>query len=83
MKTNNTTGSKSVDAYLVQAAVEMAPAVSSVEELRDWMNENMLTIVERASAMQSDLVNRFFASDAMQSQAKRIIGRSVWEVCQA
>ena len=83
MTTNNTTGSKSVDAYLMQAAVEMAPAVSSIEELRAWMSENMLAIVERASAMQSDFVNRFFASEAMQAQAKRIVGRSVWEACQA
>lgn len=83
MTTNNTAGSKSVEAYLMQAAAEMAPAVSGVEELRAWMNENMLAIAARASAMQTDFVNRFFASEAMQAQAKRIVGRSVWGACQA
>lgn len=75
MKTNSSEG------YLITAAVELCPANCGhdIELLRSWMLENMAAVVERASALQSDFLNRFFKSDAMQDEAKRIVCDKVWE----
>lgn len=70
----------SAEGYLIQAAKEMFPAELplTMENLKNWMSENMTEITERASTMQADFMKKFFKSEEMQSTAKKIVGDAVW-----
>ena len=82
MKTNEI--GKSAEAYLLAAAVELCPIEcrSNIETVGAWMRENAKAIAERASAKQAEFMNRFFKSEAIQEEAKRILCGQIWRAAQ-
>lgn len=60
------TGSKSVDAYLTQAITELLAESSfrpsSLDDLKDWANQNIKSIGERAITLQYGVVSKYMAN---------------------
>ena len=82
MTNTTSTGSKSADQYLIQAAIELCPKeeAHSMESLREWMTDNMNQIAEKASDLQSQMINKFFASESSQEKAKQHLGGKVYDL---
>ena len=69
---------------MIAATVEMCPIEcrTSLDALKAWMSENAKSIAERASAKQAEFMNRFFKSEAIQEEAKRILCGQIWNAAQ-
>lgn len=72
--------SRDVEAYLMQAALELAEdlELSSEAEFRRWFGDNFVVIVERARNIQRELLKKVKTSERKKAVSS-IISAKVWE----
>lgn len=77
-ETKSTTGSKSADAYLIEATMLLLPeAVKTQDEARLWIESNVPAIAEKASELQWALLDKL-NKPGVESCVKRILSARVW-----